>query len=180
MVDLNNEVVLKKEKNPHWSAEETYFLARSEADAILKSVKAKDICGYLYKLHTNRSKEAVKKQRRKVAHRELVERLVGRDRAGGFSQIERPAATARRRDRPVGNTLFSITGDRIIGSEKQDLVTVDELPKELPDDSSGRHPSDHNQLKKSTNDLQDQRNVSFSRDATEDMTLFCGKQELEE
>lgn len=56
IVDLNNEVVLKKEKNPHWSTEETYFLARSEADTILKGVKAKYICGYLIKLHKTGAK----------------------------------------------------------------------------------------------------------------------------
>lgn len=74
-VSLNNEIVITKTK-PHWSAEESFFLARSEADALLRGVRPVKINSVLYQLHPNRSEEAVKGQRRKKEHKELVIKLV--------------------------------------------------------------------------------------------------------
>ncbi|CAN7950704.1 unnamed protein product [Ixodes pacificus] len=74
-VSLNNYIVITKTK-PHWSAEESFFLARSEADAILRGVRPLKIKSTLYQLHPNRSEEGVNGKRRKKVHKGLVAKLV--------------------------------------------------------------------------------------------------------
>ncbi|CAN7990555.1 unnamed protein product [Ixodes hexagonus] len=85
--NLNSEIVVTKKVKARWSSEESYFLARTKADALLRGAKPKEIHKILCELLVGKEKEllegencrtseGIKRQRRKIDHKDLVNNLL--------------------------------------------------------------------------------------------------------
>ncbi|CAN7987477.1 unnamed protein product [Ixodes pacificus] len=112
--NLNNDIVVTKKVNARWSSEESYFLARTEADALLRGAKPKEIhkiLGGLLVGDKNKLSEGencrtaggIKGQRGKQDNKDLVQRLV----AEGTRLTVPPEASRGTRTQRGGEALES-------------------------------------------------------------------------
>lgn len=166
-VNLNEEIVIEKVK-ARWTEEETYFLAKAEAEALLQGVKPLGINNVLFKKFCGkgrggkgRTTESVKGQRRKAEYKALVRNFVkeGQKSPKNKQAIKGRQARREQRESPTPQTGGSKPEERRDNAESNTGIALETEHVPPPEDLDAD---------------------ACSSSATEDSELFLGKTKLAE